>query len=57
MARSKGLKVAGTLAILGMAARHNLLNLGEAFDRLKRTSFHYSQEIMDQFLKETSGNF
>lgn len=57
MARSKGLKVAGTLAILAMAARHNLLNLGEAFDRLKRTSFHYSQEIMDQFLKETSGNF
>jgi predicted nucleic acid-binding protein len=54
-ARSKGFRVAGTLAILGMAARRDLLNLADAFDRLKRTSFHYSQEIMDQFLAEQGG--
>jgi predicted nucleic acid-binding protein len=53
-ARHKGFRVAGTLAILGMAARRDLLNLADAFDRLKRTSFHYSQEIMDQFLAEQS---
>jgi predicted nucleic acid-binding protein len=51
-ARGKGFRVAGTLAVLGMAARRDLLNLADAFDRLKRTSFHYSQEILDQFLAE-----
>lgn len=55
VARSKGLRVAGTLAILSMAARHDLLNLPDAFDRLKRTSFHYRQDIIDQFLKENTG--
>jgi predicted nucleic acid-binding protein len=49
-------KVAGILGILGMAARHDLLNLADAFDRLERTSFHYRQEIMDQFLAEQGGN-
>ena len=55
-ALNKGFRVAGTLAILGVAARHDLLNLADAFDRLKRTSFHYRQEIMDQFLSEHGGN-
>jgi predicted nucleic acid-binding protein len=54
MARSRGFRVAGTLAILGMAARRDLLSLADAVDRLKRTSFHYSQEILDQFLAEES---
>jgi hypothetical protein len=38
-----------------MAARHNLLNLTDALDRLKQTSFHYSQKIIDQFLAEQGG--
>jgi predicted nucleic acid-binding protein len=54
VARSKGLRVAGTLAILSMAARHGLLNLADALDRLKRTSFHYRQEIIDRFLDENT---
>ena len=54
-ARSKGFRVAGTLAILGMAARRGLLSLPDAIDRLKQTSFHYRQEILDQFLAEQSG--
>jgi predicted nucleic acid-binding protein len=54
-ARSKGFRVAGTLAILGMAARRGLLGLPDAIERLKRTSFHYSQQILDQFLAEQSG--
>ena len=55
IARSKGFRVAGTLAILFMAAEHRLINLAEAFERIKRTSFHYQQEIMDQLLAESSG--
>lgn len=54
-ARSRGFRVAGTLAILGMAARRDLLSLADAVDLLKRTNFHYSQEILDQFLAEQSG--
>ncbi len=51
-ARGKGFRVAGTLAILGMASQRDLLNLTDAIDRLKRTSFHYRQEVLDQFLAE-----
>ena len=52
-ARSIGFRVAGTLAILGMAARRDLLNLVEALDRLKRTNFHYRPEIIDQFPRQS----
>jgi predicted nucleic acid-binding protein len=51
-AQRKGFRVAGTLGVLSMAARRNLLDLADAFERLKRTSFHYRQEVMDQFLRE-----
>jgi predicted nucleic acid-binding protein len=54
-ARNKGLTVTGTLGVLGLAAQRGLLNLAEAFEALKRTNFHYRQEIMDQLLAETSG--
>ena len=54
-ARSKGLTVTGTLGVLGLAAQHDLLNLAEAFGRLKGTNFHYRQETMDQLLGEISG--
>jgi predicted nucleic acid-binding protein len=52
VARSKGLVVTGTLGVLGLAATRGLLNLVEAFDRLKQTNFRYRQETMDQLLKE-----
>ena len=54
-ARSKGLTVTGTLGILGLAAQHGLLDLAEAFDRIKRTNFRYRQDIMDALLAEASG--
>jgi predicted nucleic acid-binding protein len=38
IARRKGFRVAGTLGILAMAAAHGLLNLAEAFHRIKRTN-------------------
>jgi hypothetical protein len=31
-----------------------LFNLAEAFDRIKLTTFHCQQEIMDQFLADPS---
>ena len=55
VARSKGFRVTGTLGILAMAAEHQLLNLREAFNRLKQTSFHYQQELLDDFLAQIEG--
>lgn len=49
-----GLDVAGTLGILQRAARRGLLNLADAFDRLKRTNFRYRQAIMDRLLSQLS---
>jgi predicted nucleic acid-binding protein len=53
VAQRKGFRVAGTLAVLAMASRHGLLNLSEAFDRLKQTNFHYHRQIMDRLLAES----
>lgn len=52
VARDKGLRVAGTLTVLAMAAQKGLLNLRDAVDRLKLTSFHYRQEFIDRFLAD-----
>jgi predicted nucleic acid-binding protein len=54
-ARGKGLEVAGTLGVLSRAAQRHLLNLADAFERVKRTNFRFRQEIMDQLLNEISG--
>lgn len=53
-ARGKGLAVTGTLGILSRAAQRHLLNLEDAFDRVKRTNFRFRQDIMDKFLNEIS---
>ena len=42
------------MLIPSRAAQRRLLNLADAFDRVKRTIFRYRQEIMDQFLDEQS---
>jgi predicted nucleic acid-binding protein len=52
VAIDKGLDVAGTLGILRRGARYGLLNLADAFDRLKLTNFRYRQQIMDELLAE-----
>jgi predicted nucleic acid-binding protein len=54
VAIDKGLDVTGTLGILQRAALRGLLNLPEAFDRLKQTNFRYQQEIMDKLLDQGS---
>jgi predicted nucleic acid-binding protein len=52
-AMNKGLDVTGTLGILQRAARQGLLNLADAFDRLKRTNFRYQPKLMDELLDQT----
>jgi predicted nucleic acid-binding protein len=56
VARSKGIEVTGTLGVLVRAAKRNLVNLADAFNRLKQTNFRYRQETMDMLLHEISGN-
>jgi predicted nucleic acid-binding protein len=53
--RRKGLTVTGTLGILALAPRHHLLDLADAFDRLKQTNFRYRQDMMDELLAEAGG--
>jgi predicted nucleic acid-binding protein len=49
-ARGEGLAVTGTLGILDIAARRGLIDLAEAFERLKHTSFYYRQGLLDTLL-------
>lgn len=51
-ALGKGIEVTGTLGVLALAGKRGLIDLAEAFDLIKETSFRYPQAIMDQFLKE-----
>jgi predicted nucleic acid-binding protein len=53
-ARRLGIEVTGTLGILSRAGQRGIIDLAEAFNRLKQTSFRYRQEVMDQFLEEAS---
>ena len=55
-ARRQGIEVTGTLGILSLAAKSGLLNLAEAFERIKSTNFRFRQEIMDVLLAHSSGN-
>ena len=50
VARSKGFAVTGTMGLLDLAARRGLLNLSEAFARLRTTNFRYPAELMDALL-------
>jgi len=54
VALSKGFDVTGTLGVLRLAARRGLVDLAEAFTRLKRTNFRYRQEILDALLRQES---
>ncbi len=50
VARSLGFFVMGTLGILELAARHELIDLASAFARLRTTNFRYRQELMGEIL-------
>ncbi len=49
-AKKRNLKVAGTVAILEEASLEKLIDLKESFDKLKRTSFHISPDVLDKIL-------
>ena len=55
LARKKGFRVIGTLRVLDLGARRGLLDLADAFERIKRTNFRYRQELMDKRLNEQKG--
>lgn len=56
VALSKGFDVTGTLGVLLLAARRGLIDLADAFARLRRTNFRYRQEIMDELLGQQEGH-
>jgi predicted nucleic acid-binding protein len=50
VARQLGLAATGTLGVLDLGARRGMIDLADAFTRLKATSFRYRPEIMDALL-------
>jgi predicted nucleic acid-binding protein len=52
VARERGFRVAGTLAVLAMAAEKELLDLVQAVDHLKKTNFRYRQDLIDRFFRQ-----
>jgi len=52
IARREGLVVTGTLGVLDLAARRGMVDLAEAFARLKATSFYYRQGLLDALLAQ-----
>lgn len=49
-ARSKGFVVTGTLGLLDLAARRGLVDLADAFGRLRQTSFRCHPALLDAIL-------
>jgi predicted nucleic acid-binding protein len=49
-ARNLGITVLGTLGILDLAPTANLLDFTDAWQRLRKTSFHASSQLVEQLL-------
>lgn len=49
-ARAQNFAVTGTLGVLDLAAQRGLIDLVEAFTRLKATTVHYRQGLLDALL-------
>jgi predicted nucleic acid-binding protein len=54
VARRMGLAVTGTLGVFDLAARRGMIDLADAFARLKATSFYYRQGLLDALLAQHS---
>jgi predicted nucleic acid-binding protein len=52
VAHQHGFAVTGTLGVLDLAARRGLIDLSDAFTRLKATNFRYRPEILDALLTQ-----
>lgn len=57
-ARQKGLESIGTLGILVLAARRDLVDLTDAFTRLRQTGFYCPEKVMAELIDRevTKGN-
>ena len=51
-ARSKGFRVTGTLGILELAAQAGLLDVAQAVERLRRTTFRSPEGLLDALLEK-----
>ncbi len=47
----EGIPTIGTIGVLELAARRELLDLGVVFEQLKRIDFHVTQELLDSRLE------
>ena len=52
VAREKGFQATGTLGLLTRAAQRGLIDLAEAFGRLRTTNFRHRPELMDSLLDQ-----
>jgi predicted nucleic acid-binding protein len=52
LAQRRGLAVTGTLGVLDLASRSELLHLQEAFKRLQKTNFRYPPSLLEVLLEE-----
>jgi predicted nucleic acid-binding protein len=53
-AEQRGIKVAGTLNVLELAAQRQLLVLADAVRRLKSTNFHIADEVIARLLSSNT---
>ncbi len=53
-AQRRGLRVTGTLGVLGEAASLGLLNIADALNRLQATNFYVAPDVVDRILKDFS---
>ena len=51
VARSRGLRVTGTLGLLEMAAKKGLVDFGEAAERLRKTSFRAPEHLLEAMIE------
>jgi len=56
VARSKGLRVTGTLGVLDIAAERGLVDFAQAINRLRRTTFRIPEALLDSLLKKYAPN-
>jgi predicted nucleic acid-binding protein len=52
VAASKGFETTGTLGILDLAAKRNLIDLRDTIERLKKTNFRYRKDLIVSLLAQ-----
>src|SRR5262249_23493774 len=52
IAASKSIRITGTIGVLDRAARQGLINLDDAFQRIRQTNFRVSSQLLEETLKD-----